>query len=323
MHRTLAVVLFGLSLSIQSHVVFAESAPATLNYKAIAGAVVDGFPSPVEACQYQNRYFYNPPTYVRYSYNMDVFGGPTYNQGSCWYSVNGQDQEYQNWWGRAASCPQGGNITDSGGQNPQCVCPAGHDLDPVQICVDSGCPIDNLLPLPTDACSRSLEAGGGRDVSGACPCAEVVRDLAGEQCLAAKLRALPLPYNGPTSTIRNIQYQAHLFDLWNKIAQHNAVTDPTVIAACAEKKRIANQHNNDLHGLGYKPVGGSHNDGLAFDVSGELIDHLGQTLFMAGLSVESFLLQPPTCNLKWGGKWDVPDKFHFQLLRPAQPRYCN
>ena len=182
------------------------------------------------------------------------------------------------------------------------------------------CPIDPPIGPGTDACSLSLEAGGGKDVNGVCKCAEVVADPAGAPCLADKLRLSGIPYSGPTSTVRTPSYQAHLADVLKKYFEHQwLITDPASYELCTAN-RAAAKLEYDKHGIDYPPVGESHNNGTAFDIPVAAADILKKR---GGKKYVRLLLNDlPPCNLKWGGDWYNPDKVHFQSSNPGQLRYC-
>jgi hypothetical protein len=180
------------------------------------------------------------------------------------------------------------------------------------------CPIPDLLPKPTDACSVALEAGFGTpSPASACQRAAVLDDPAGEPCLRRKLGEIGIAYNAPTSTYRTDGYQNHLSDLWYKYQNHTRyINKPDIYQACATRRAIvvAEQYGppEPGHGLGYEPLGSSH-EGNAFDISGVTID----ALKLAVPSVNAFLAtataDSPACNLNWGGDFtrSLPDKFHF------------
>ena len=81
------------------------------------------------------------------------------------------------------------------------------------------CPVGPLPDLPTDNCSKSLEAGGGKDVNNACSSKLLPEMQKQAQCLADKIHALGLPYTEPSATVRTEAYQQHLLDVWNKLRE--------------------------------------------------------------------------------------------------------
>jgi hypothetical protein len=173
-------------------------------------------------------------------------------------------------------------------------------------------PLDDFPPAG-DLCSASLEAGLGKDVNNACPESSVMTDPKGEPCLAKKLGSLEIPYAGPTATIRTPAYQAHLGEVYDKFWQHQwLITDPVRYEACTAKRAIV-EAEMSKHGIDYPPVGTSHNDGKAFDISRGTVDALVSVLDRTGRDVSGLLREPPACNLGWGGDYrrSPPDYVHF------------
>ncbi len=172
------------------------------------------------------------------------------------------------------------------------------------------CPVDVLKDKPIDACSVALEAGNGLPVPDtACPTPSVMTDPRGEPCLRGKLAGLGIPYAGPTSTIRTAPYQAHLKDVYDRFWEHQWL-DPVPYNACTAKRAIVEAEMNK-HGIDYAPIGTSHNDGKAFDISRGTVGTLKRVLRQAGRNVSGLLREPPACNLGWGGTWPSPDEVHF------------
>jgi hypothetical protein len=178
-----------------------------------------------------------------------------------------------------------------------------------------GCPVAPLSPFPPagDPCAASLEAGLGKDVNNACPESSVMTDPKGEPCLAKKLGSLGIPYAGPTATIRTPAYQAHLKEVYDKFWQHQwLITDPVRYQACTARRTVV-ENEQSKHGIDYPPVGTSHNDGKAFDISRGTVNTLDQTLTQAGRTVSGLLRESPACNLRWGGNYSPAnrDPVHF------------
>jgi len=176
-----------------------------------------------------------------------------------------------------------------------------------------GCPVGALPDFPPagDLCSASLEAGRGKDVNNACPASSVMSDPNGEPCLAQKLGALGIPYAGPTATIRTSAYQQHLKDVWDKYWEHQwLITDPALYQACTAKRSIVEAEMNK-HGIDYAParIDSTHLDGTAFDISRATVNRIAD--------VPALLRAVPACNLKWGGRFPVPDEVHFFTPPPA------
>lgn len=219
-----------------------------------------------------------------------------------------------NAWHRYTDCSKGGDVGGSfSDARPMCSCPAGQMYPPGgpvwggPVCVPDTCPVDPLPDFPTpttDACSASLEARLGLADPAVCPRIPVMEDKNGEPCLKKKLGDLGVPYAGPTSTIRTPAYQAHLKDVWDKWWEHGFVSDPTLYQACTARRTIVENEKNK-HGISYDPIGTSHNEGKAFDISRATVDRVPD--------VSGMLRQAPACNLRWGGDYrdSPPDAVHF------------
>ena len=271
------------------------------------------------------RIFYNWPSYLTYTpsnISQDTMGT---SLGGCRQLPFDRTFAFP---GRFVTCPSGYRLTNAGSAN---YCPTipgiGFGLNAICtsattaiITVMSTCPIPHLLDKPTDACSASLEAGSGKDVYGACPCAEVIADPEGASCLTTKLALAGIPYPGPTATIRSPGYQSHLADVYGKFWRHQwLITDPVKYEACTAKRALATTEYN-WHGIDYEPVGDTHNDGTAFDVPRSTSDILKK---LRKDKVNEMLADLPPCTLEWGGSWPRPDWVHFQLKKPGQFRYCQ
>ncbi|MGA7594572.1 MAG: hypothetical protein WCA64_05180 [Gallionella sp.] len=255
------------------------------------------------------------------------------------------------WMGMGSVCPP--NSTDTPTTNPSaCTCNDKYQPDPSgQRCVPvSECSIKPLKDLPSDdACAQSLEAGHGVDVRGECQSLD--KRLTGNdgqlQCFANKIAAInvtanpTIPYSGPTATIRNPAYQAHLQDVWDTMIKLNNLSDPAKINACkllrdnviAEKGCDSSDSCGDKctpgsHCLDYRPPDSTnHSAGTSFDVSRSTINGLLseltplphtpmtalQKLQIQRTVIADWLASPTACNLFWGGNWLHPDYVHFQL----------
>ena len=231
-----------------------------------------------------------------------------------------------------------------------CECNVGYTTDPTATsCVLVDCPVPALTAPPfNDACAESLDAGLGVDVKGACP---KLSDAMNNQiqCFADKITATnatarpPISYSGPTATIRNAAYQAHLRDIWDKLILLNNLSDPAEISACQPRrdeviaeKGCASSGNcvgmciSGSHCIRHiSATDSNHPNGTAFDVPDDTINGLlseltplppapftpSQKLQAQRIWVVDWLAKPTACNLYWGGNFTDPgpDYVHFQL----------
>lgn len=162
------------------------------------------------------------------------------------------------------------------------------------------------------------------------------------QCLADKINKLALtpPYTGPSATIRTEAYQKHFVDIWSKWSNEIVKLKGAEKQACAAV--IADvTHEKNRHGIDAPP---SKKKGQAPHVLGNALDiprdvakslkaKLTNTTVVIPVNcffgicmpipayigdvqdyVNSATVNPPACDLLWGGKFD--DKVHFQLRLP-------
>ena len=197
------------------------------------------------------------------------------------------------------------------------------------------CPIGPLPDLPKDdLCAQSLDKGNGVDVNKACP------DLTPEMqkqanCLADKIGklALPVPYTGPSATIRNTAYQNHLLATWKKIKDIKKLTDAqkqacaTLIADVERHHVIYEPSNKGDDAPHVKGNAIDIPDDVAFNAMVRVATTPAVPMFPGCLSctiatqaddlgdyVNNATKNPPPCNLKWGGKSRTRfDPIHFQL----------
>ena len=88
------------------------------------------------------------------------------------------------------------------------------------------------MTVLSSPCAKSLETGAGTDVNGACPdLTENMKEQA--QCLSDKITALGITYSGPSATIRSLEYQTHLREVWDKNVELKRIIDPKIKQACA------------------------------------------------------------------------------------------
>lgn len=237
------------------------------------------------------------------------------------------------------SCPA--NSTGTPTTNPTtCTCNSNYQPDPTATsCVPNTCPVDPLPqpPFPaSDTCSNSLEQGRGTDVNNACAAGLTPDMQAGVQCVADKIHALAIPYSGPSATVRTTAYQEHLLAVWNKSKEIKMKVTNANKQACAT---VIADVNNEMawHGIDSPPSRkgnqAPHVLGRAIDVPTNTANALiaqvttATTVSMPGclscytptitLDVEDYVnsstVNPPACNLRWGGRFTPYDPVHFQL----------
>jgi len=207
------------------------------------------------------------------------------------------------------------------------------------------CPID---PFPdindTDACTKSLEKGAGKDVDNACPALDPEMVKQGI-CLGNKIRRLGISYFEPSATVRTVAYQQHFVDLWkwhdqiedeqeSWSAAQKQVCTPMVAKVDAEWKK---------HGLDGKPSNSGPNAPhvlrKAVDINTDVVEAMEAELskpytikpaspnciycdyipvYIGDVQdyVNSPLFNPPACKLRWGGRFKGKkiDPVHFDLL---------
>ena len=239
------------------------------------------------------------------------------------------------------ACPDHASRTTPGAA---CTCDVNYKFDAAGTsCVpDVVCSVDPLSKPPppfSDACSNSLEKGRGVDINNACAAGLTPDMQDGVKCVSDKIHALAIPYTGPSATIRTEAYQNHLLIVWNKSEEIKNKDDwlPGEKQACATV--IADVDDEmDWHVIDSTP---SSSEDLAPHVMGRAIDipkNVAKTLiaqvtnmaFVANCIVclplpvitgdvqdyvNSSRINPPACNLDWGGRFKKPrpDPVHFQL----------
>lgn len=231
-----------------------------------------------------------------------------------------------------------------------CACETNYKFDAAGTSCVSICTVDPLPkpPFPEDvdpACTASLERGAGQDVEHVCPSLnpKMTEPNGGQmQCLADKINKLALTpaYTGPSATIRTTAYQKHFVDIWNKsneIENKDWLLGEEQVCAAV----IADVDNEmKRHGIDAPPSKkksqAPHVLGNALDipkgVAKAMMAQVNNTtvvipancfLFCMPIPVyigdvqdyvNSATVNPPACDLLWGGRFD--DKVHFQLQHP-------
>ena len=217
--------------------------------------------------------------------------------------------------------------------------------------VKAKCPVDPLPKPPFDgdvdpACTASLEKGKGKDVDNVCPSLnpKMTEPNGGQmQCLADKINKLALTpaYTGPSSTIRTEAYQQHFVDIWDKWTDIKSqdLSDEEKLVCAVEIADVEAEMKR--HGIDAPPSKkksqAPHVLGNALDIPKEvakaLMAKVTNTNYITFIPpfcficmpvpvyigdvqdyVDSALVNPPACDLRWGGNFD--DKVHFHLRHP-------
>lgn len=253
-------------------------------------------------------------------------------------------------FGGVAACPA--NSTGTPASNPtSCTCNDPSVSDPTAYmpdatrtsCVPAAvCPVDKLTTPPfDDACSTSLEKGKGVDVDNACGTLRAPDMVDAASCIAAKIKALNIPYTQPSATIRTTAYQNHLLEIWDKserlkVIMNSVVYTPEIKQACAPRNLEVNNEKAQHH-IKYQPSSSGdsapHVEHRAIDVPEAVIKALkdqvttytttvtiinGQkkTTKTITSNVEDYMHSAPNAcnpNLRWGGTFTPKDSVHFQL----------
>lgn len=231
-----------------------------------------------------------------------------------------------------AACPDHASGTP-------CACDAGYKFDAAGTSCISSCPVDPLPKPPFDgdtnpACTASLEEGAGKDVDHKCP--DLTPDMVkGASCLADKIHALAIPYTEPSGTVRTEAYQKHFQDIWKKWIEIQGLKTSAEKQACAAT--IADVTNEKArHGIKYEPSDDGddapHVLRRAIDIPADVADAMIAKVPMTTVSmlpgcfsctitltgdvenyVNSATVNPPACDLRWGGQFTPVDRVHFQL----------
>jgi hypothetical protein len=204
-----------------------------------------------------------------------------------------------------------------------------------------GCSVPALTAPPfNDACAEVLENLSSTQAQKDAACGALTDKLkTGMACFRDKLSglspAIPLKI---TSDIRDVAYQAHLREIWDRMqALVQLEGDPVKRAACADRRaEIAAEKGCDnagrctscysesatqrSHCLKGRPANPSPNDaqhtqGNAFDVSEDYTITPLQDVLEARnppQTISKFLDAPTNCNLIWGGTFITNyDPVHF------------
>jgi hypothetical protein len=230
-----------------------------------------------------------------------------------------------------------------------CACDSGYQFDATGTsCVDACPSVPALTPLPKDdACANVLENIHSTRAQKDAACGVLTDNLkTGMACFRDKLSRTndiitgnPIPFV-VTSDIRDIAYQAHFREIWDKmeLLVTTMEDDPAMQTACAVRRaEIAAEKgcNNagKCKGVCYIPSGtqrshclrgrpalpspndAQHTQGKAFDVSLDGTITPLQNVLNARRppqNIQQFLDAPTNCGLIWGGTFiDNNDPVHF------------
>lgn len=305
------------------HLVGSGPANISLGCNVNAAAIADA------NYQYAN---YPPYTFGATSASCTPFASFNNWQFSCYVSGSaGYLQLNLSWYPGfpARTCPINstpdniGNPTSCICTNPfipdatatSCVCPAGTQLDAAgTACVAvPSCPVlelRDIVTIPPNGAdvlplTQRLEATLGADL------ALLPGASAGLACLTAKASAIGVAIGNPSSGTRTVAYQAHLFEIWDKLRQIDVlkVNDPTQYQACLPRRAIIEKARSD-HAIQSRPAetGGQHPLGNAFDINTTVIDSI--------LAKVSPLIPPIARNPTWNNK-------QYQAQQDAQQIRVN
>lgn len=258
------------------------------------------------------------------------------------------------YWTASSSCPAHTTST-----TPPCTCNTGFVPDPTAtscVPVDTCTAVAKLTPLPAnDACANVLENIHSTQAQKDAACGALTDKLkTGMACFRDKLsRTNDIVTGNPTplvvtSDIRDIAYQAHLREVWDKmeILVKKIAKDPALQTACATRRAefaaekgcdnagsceskscsAASDNGQRSHCLKGRPADANPNDaqhtqGNAFDVSEDYTINPLQDVLDAGnpqQDIQQFLDAPTNCGLTWGGTFsDNYDPIHFGVRRTA------
>lgn len=236
-----------------------------------------------------------------------------------------------------AVCPDGATM-GMGSDGPVCLVPT----PPV------ACTVLPLKDLPADdACAQALENLKTTQAQKDAACGTLTQALKdGKSCLADKLSSTPNSANPiplkVTADIRDIAYQAHLREIWDKMEKLVELEDdPVQSVACATRRaeiaaekgcdkagpcksepdevcypESSTQRSHCLAGMPAMPTpnDAQHTQGNAFDASKTSTINPLQAVLSARnppQTIQQFLNGPPSnCNLNWGGTFNDPVHFY-------------
>jgi len=286
------------------------------------------------------------------TFNQGYFNGKLtdayYVPGGCWaYSTFGTSAPINVI--RTVGCSVGAVYV---GNYPQSYSTLGNfpESNPPSFCgIDnvSTCPVAKLTAPPfNDACAEVLENIHSTQAQKNAACGSLTPALqAGKACLMDKLSrtndlatGTPIPLK-ITADIRDIAYQAHLREIWDKMEDlvDRMNKDPAMRTACAVRRAevaaekgcdnagrckscypsTATRRSHCIAGMpaSPNPNDAQHTQGKAFDVSEtSTIDPLKAALnkLRPPQTIPQILDAPTNCNLNWGGTFTTNyDPVHF------------
>lgn len=240
-------------------------------------------------------------------------------------------------------------------------CPSGYRFvedgstyqigSPRPTCTDGlpACPVAALTPIATDnTCAQTLEAYNSTQAQRTAACGTLTPPMqTAVGCFQNKLATVNNPATGQpiplvvTADIRNIEYQRHFREIWDKMERLVALTEdnPTLATACATRRAEVAAEKGCNHAGGCRPrpphnecriTGGrnhclvsppappdpnaaAHTQGRAIDVDEtQTVNALEDALAARTppQTIQGFLDAPTNCSLDWLGN---ADRVHFQL----------
>jgi hypothetical protein len=208
--------------------------------------------------------------------------------------------------------------------------------------------VTELIPIPsTDNCATTLERYNSTQAEKDAACGTLTTDMrTAVGCFRDKLANVNNPATGQpiplviTADIRNVEYQRHLREIWDKMEDVVRITrnNPALQTACASRRAelaaekgcnnagpcapcplpTATARNHCFDSRPAQPDANiaMHTQGRAIDADRvQTVDPLQSALIwrVPPRTIQGFLDSPPNCNLRWGGFFTPIDRVHFEL----------
>lgn len=205
-----------------------------------------------------------------------------------------------------------------------------------------------MTPIPTnDTCAQTLEAYNSTQAQRTAACGTLTPPMqTAVGCFQNKLATVNNPATGQpiplvvTADIRNIEYQRHLREVWDKMERLVDLTEgnQALANACATRRAelaaekgcnnagpcltctaataTARSHCIVSMPSAPDPNIASHTFGQAIDADRDrTVNPLANALAARNppQGIQGFLDASPNCKLRWGGLFNPVDRVHFQL----------